>query len=160
MGGRESRNKGVRGEYLLRDHLRSLGYTSDRVPLSGAAHGAAWKGDVTASKDGKSLVFEMKFRKDEYKSIYELLDSFKMTTSNGVVFADVCIAFGYSLEHVLIENFYLNENMGIPGTPISPLSPKHRKTLRKLVGLRKLLGTADILVLKINNKPLLFVKYV
>ncbi len=156
MSGRASRLKGVRGEYLLRDYLRSLGYSSDRVPLSGAAQGAAYKGDVVASKDGKSIVFEMKFRKDEYKSIYAVLDGFTYKDAVALNYQDACFVFGYSLPTVLGANYYYN---------VTPLEPKGKvqkkdfRALRKLLGLKKLLGTADILVLKINNKPLMFVKY-
>lgn len=38
--------KGKRGEYAVRDLLRSYGYRADRTPLSGALD--AWPGDITS----------------------------------------------------------------------------------------------------------------
>jgi hypothetical protein len=141
MGGKASRDKGSRGELIVRDYMIALGYTAHRVPLSGAAQG--FKGDVVATKDGKTLVLEVKFRKDEYKQIYALVDS---KFPGGITHdGREGIAIGYDLNTVLNETVY------------SLIQPT--RTTRKLAGLKKLLGTADILVLKINNKPLLFVKY-
>jgi Holliday junction resolvase len=148
MGGKASRDKGSRGELIVRDYMIALGYTAYRVPLSGASQG--FKGDVVATKDGKTLVLEVKFRKDEYKSIYALIDSFDDNSDIGLQGEKgELVTLGYSIESVLIQNYYHNYNV----LDVNP------KALRKLVGLKKLLGTADILVLKINNKPLLFVKY-
>ena len=58
--GKFSRDKGMRQEYLLRDYLRKLGWTADRVPSSGAAEG--FKGDIKAEKNGRTVLFELKAR--------------------------------------------------------------------------------------------------
>jgi len=65
LGGKSSRDKGLRVEREIVNELKGLGVDAERVPLSGAA-GGSFSGDITISKDdpiGK-LVAEVKARKN------------------------------------------------------------------------------------------------
>ena len=65
MGGKSSRDKGMRVEREIVNELKELGVDAERVPLSGAA-GGSFGGDITISADdpiGK-LVAEVKARKN------------------------------------------------------------------------------------------------
>jgi hypothetical protein len=145
MGGRSSRNKGKVGEYLVRDYFRARGYVSNRVPSSGAALG--FKGDVVLEKDGRKLLAEVKFRKDEYKSIYALLDQSEkpLLVANKVILSDDFSDLGFEPGSVQLYSGSFS---------------KHTKAVSKLINMEKLLKTADFLVIKINHKPLLFIRYV
>lgn len=147
MGGRASKQKGTRAELILRDILRSKGWAADRVPLSGAA--AGFKGDVTATKEGRTLLVEVKSRQDEYKSIYVMLDNTPALVLTGLNMPSGCIAIGYDLDRVLNQTRFTLEP-----------DPKYARTLRKIVTMQKLLGEAELLAVKINNKPFIYIKYV
>lgn len=70
--GKQSRDKGNRGERNLVSILRAYGIEAKRVPLSGAAKG--FKGDVIATIQGKDWQIENKVRKDGFKQIYGWLE--------------------------------------------------------------------------------------
>jgi len=142
-----SQSKGKRGEYLLRDHLRELGYTADRVPCSGAAQGAMFKGDVRASKDGKSLLFEVKLRANSFGPLYGELAAQKTDLiATNMANPGLMAAISTSLVRVLDPGIFLFAEK------VSPFS-------RKLLAAQKFLGPCDILVLKDDRKPFLFVRY-
>lgn len=144
MGGKFSRSKGIRGELALRDYLRERGYDAFRVPLSGASEG--YKGDVVASKDGKIITFELKCRKESYTKIYELVRE---------VFGGIMNSSRSQL--MVVSDRWEDIDRAVEGVFIH--HPKYDKTLNKLVKMKELLGTADILVLKDDRKPFLFVRY-
>lgn len=143
MGGKASRDKGKRGEYLLRDHFRSLGWVSHRVPSSGAAQGA--KGDVTLEKDGRTLRAELKCRKNEFKSIYALYPGHP-----------VCVT-QYGASCILSHDFGA---LGYTGdtASVAMLNPTG-VSVKKLMGLKKLVKECDFLVIKIDYQPFLFIRY-
>lgn len=150
MGGRSSRNKGKRGEYLVRDHLRTVGFIADRVPSSGAAQG--FKGDVKSKYSGVDYLFEVKSRQNSFGSIYDLFNSFKGPILN-LVYNDTYITISKDPLHVI--------SLGIQAPLASTAEYKATpRTLARLFNLSKLLGTADILAIKDNNKPLLYIRYV
>ena len=65
LGGKSSRDKGLRVEREIVNELKELGVDAERVPLSGAA-GGSFSGDITISKNdpiGK-LIAEVKARKN------------------------------------------------------------------------------------------------
>lgn len=147
MGGRASKQKGSRAEYQIRDILRDKGWTADRVPMSGAAQG--FKGDVKATKEGRTLLVEVKSRQDEYKNLYVMLDNTPALVLTGLNTPTGCIAIGYDLEVVLNQTRFT----------VIP-DPKYVRTIRKIVTMKKLLGEAELLAVKINNKPFIYIKYV
>lgn len=147
--GKASRGKGKRNEYLLRDYLRELGWTADRVPSSGASQG--FKGDIVASKDGQKVIFELKARAESFKKIYELLDQY-----NGllrIARQDHTCTVSYTLEDTRpMSAFFLEQELFTE-------FPRFKRTFGKLWGLEKLLGEAQILVLKDDRRPFIFVAY-
>lgn len=156
MSGKMSRNKGSRVERLVRDHFRSMGYTSERVPLSGAS--AAMKGDVLYAKNGLQFTAEVKSRKCSFKKIYELyFENLHNTKDDLMCFVSPSekplVNISTSLEAAMGKGFvYENYER-------HPLYKKYKRTFNKVVNLEKLLGEANILVLKDNNMPLLFVRF-
>lgn len=147
MGGRASRQKGMRGEYLVRDYFRDRGWTANRVPSSGAAEG--FKGDIELTKEGKTLTAEVKFRKDAFTTIYALLDSYK-----GLLKA--------SIANVYVISSYEFRDLGFSeATNIQLFEGLDSKTpgAKKLKGLLGLVKTCDFLVIKQNNKPLIFIRF-
>lgn len=157
MSGKMSRDKGKRNEYLLRDALRMMGWKADRVPSSGAAQG--FPGDIKASRDGKDLLFELKARKDTFKMIYALYAEQISTQKDDVLAVAIpggeklCVAVSSSLDAVLgpVDLHSHVEH--------HPLFKKYKRTFAKIGNLQKLLGQADILAIKDNNKPFLYLRF-
>lgn len=155
MGGKASRDKGKRGEYGLRDHFRDLGYEAIRVPLSGASEG--YKGDVVASKDGKEITLELKCRKNQFKSIYAILDTLSPeviglwynTPSDGAL-----VGLSYSFEALASFNGpYTSTESWIKQFP------NYKRVLKKIITLRKLVVDCDYLAIKNDRKPFIFLKF-
>lgn len=164
MSGLKSRRKGMANEYKLRDYFRSLGYISNRVPSSGAAEG--FKGDLTVGNNAftttnsscvflpKSMLIELKVRQNEFKSIYALFDMFNGQSIN-LMHAGMGIYLSYQFTSLVgdladISEVYLNEIQ----------RKTWGRTLQKLVNMQKLVKTCDFLVIKIDYKPFIFIKYV
>ncbi len=152
-----SKSKGRRNEYCLRDHLRTMGWTSERVPMSGAV--ASMPGDVWATKGDRRILFEMKSRKDAFKRIYELYYATIKATQSDVLAVAMscgtryCVTISASLDSVLA------------GADVHELAHNHcmykkyKRTFGKIANLEKLLGTAEILAIKDDRKPLLFLRF-
>jgi len=144
--GRANRKRGMRCEYLVRDYFRSLGYSADRVPSSGASQG--FKGDVRVidNKTGESFLVEVKSRQNSFNYIYQL----PLLHFGNAYYVEGAGAVAYSTEFTLIkepEAYYR----------LSPiLNPK---PYIRLLDLKKHLKGCDYLVIKDKNKPLIFIKY-
>jgi hypothetical protein len=154
MGGRMSRNKGSRVERLLRDLLRGCGYTADRIPLSGAAQG--FKGDVQFAKDGKYYVAEVKARKDAFRRIYDLWSEHKLQTDTDTL----KFLSGKWLVNV---SSHPGEALSDGGTyPLDtnlPMYTEFKLTIRKIINLQKLVKDCDVLAIKDNHCPFLFIRF-
>lgn len=70
--GKMQRRKGYRVEHEIEQLLRDMGIDARRVPLSGSTQFA--KGDVQIVLKDKTLIAEVKARKDGFKQIYDWLD--------------------------------------------------------------------------------------
>lgn len=157
MSGRRSKSKGYRGEINLRNYLRQLGWEAERVPLSGSM--ASMPGDVRATKGVLSLLFECKNHSGKFQRIYELYSEHCKSMQDDLLSfvapgePKVCISLSSSLEAVR-EGPDCHEFIDR-----HPLGKKFLRTFKKIAGLQKLLGKADILALKENNKPFLFVRF-
>lgn len=145
--GRFSRQKGYRVERALVDYLNEEGWDAKRMPLSGMAKG--FKGDVLAVKGNKSIRFEVKARASEFKAIYALLDN--SGGSLGIYEDGLVVYASYFLNHAQTSNLW------VPTIEVATKSEK--RTRRKLRNMYKLLGESDILVLKGDRKPWVFVRY-
>lgn len=146
MSGTSSRNKGKRGEYLVRDYFRSLGFTANRVPSSGAATG--FPGDVeVVTHDGKFLV-EVKSRQNNFKSVYDLFSACAIGGVLSFTHRGICVDIVDSFSNFPKSNIYY-----------SVLTEVKTQTLNKILNMQKLLKGCQYLVVKDNNKPLLFLRY-
>lgn len=156
MGGLMSRRKGLRVEYLVRDYLRELKIYDDvfRVPLSGASEG--YKSDVVGRRQGLEDTFEVKARASGFDTIYDLYNANK--DDNGFVGladtadgATVLVAISTKFLDVwkAHENWFKKADFKGP----------QKKTFNKTLRLRELLQGAKYLVIKANNKPLLFLRF-
>lgn len=151
MGGLMSRRKGTRVEYEVRDYFRNLGYTADRVPFSGSAQG--FKGDVKVIADGTPFLVEVKARKEEFKKIYVVYANLKSPNDRmGIVHNGVCIDVSTDFTQVVHNNRFYEQLT-------SALELEHKRGLHQLVKLKEVVKECQYLVLKDNNKPLLFVRY-
>ncbi len=156
MGGRSSKQKGNRVEYQVRDHLKSLGYEAHRVPASGAAQG--FKGDVVAERGTQKYVFEVKARADEFASIYALYDNRSQKEAGFCIVEPTRAVYVSERFSDLLGGYFTKCHPDFTSGAFSPGALK--RTTNKLFGLEKMLKGADFLVLKNNNKPLLFVRFV
>lgn len=146
MNGRGRRLKGKRAEYEVRDYFRERGYESLRVPLSGASEG--YKGDVVLSKNGRSLCAEVKSRKDEFASIYGMLDlngePLYLEIANQYVAASYCFTdLGLEAPRAILFEGVENPT----------------REQKKLLGLKKWVKDCDFLVIKNDRRPFIFIRY-
>lgn len=75
MGGRASRDKGLRAEREAVHIFQAVGIAAERVPLSGAS-GGRYTGDVSAPILGDDQVFEVKCRAAGFARIYNWLGGY------------------------------------------------------------------------------------
>jgi hypothetical protein len=148
--GKFSRSKGMRSEYIVRNHLRTLGYTAERVPLSGAS--AAMKGDVIAYKNNSPVFFEVKCREDAFVSVFRLYrrmaDKYDKTLRfmlNGVLVWMSTEFTEKNVEGVFLKDLFLD--------------PKDLKTAKSILRMREWLKGADYLVIRMDRSPLLFLRF-
>jgi hypothetical protein len=159
MGGKMSRDKGARGERSLVMHLKLLGYDARRVIRTRAVGGYAGDvvPDVEVLENGAvKYTFESKYRKDAYKSIYELYNKLK---SNGVYRFQVpqtptplYVAIGEDFEEVKKAHDVHFESLSLNG---SQATLAHMRITR----LQVLLKGAQFLVIRDNGKKPLFIRY-
>lgn len=142
MSGLYSRSKGRRGEYLLRDELRTHGFEVDRVPLSGASQG--FKGDLRVVRGTVTKYVEVKVRGTGFERIYAELDSHANTMHVGGELIFVTPYFNL-LFYDDIEKHFKDT------TPDA--------YTKKIAGLKKLLGGCDILAIKADRKPFIFIRF-
>jgi hypothetical protein len=154
MSGRMSRNKGKRNEYLLRDYFRRYGWDANRVPSSGAAQG--FKGDITLSKGNIKLTAECKARQNEFKSIYaeHVEKNVELDAENKLV-GTIYTTKGMSV----IVSYDFNA-LGYETSCAPMQGTMTPRTLKKLFGLHKFLKTCDLLVIRIDRKPFLFIRFI
>jgi Holliday junction resolvase len=156
--GKSQRRKGVAQEYVLRNLLRQQGWQADRVPCSGAAQG--FKGDIAAvhPKYGRK-VFELKSRKDSFKKVYELYDACVKHGQDDLIAVAIpgaetlCLNISTSLEAVLGPADYHT------GLRNHPLYEKYKRTWGKIANMEKWLGEAEILAIKDDRRPHIFLRW-
>lgn len=152
--GLRSRNKGKRAEYDLRDHLRSLGFKdAQRVPLSGAS--AGYKGDVMFTVDDREVLGEIKARKDEFGSIYALLDTHckGLASIIGIDGHSAIISYSFHDLGFCVRNSVIEHRV------YSDLPKEYAKAGKKLINAKKWVQQSHFLILKNDRKPFLFIRY-
>ncbi len=154
---RSARTRGKRGEYKLRDYLRRLGWEADRVPTSGAAQG--FKGDVKATKDGVTKLFELKNWSGNFATIYDLYNLHCSTMKDDLMSivlpgeAKLCLDLSSSLDAVIA-----GPDNGAYSIS-HPLKESHARTFKKIGTLQKLIQECDYLVLLDDRRPFLFLRF-
>lgn len=154
MSGKFSRSKGRRGEYAARDLLRTLGYECDRVPLSGASQG--YKGDLRFSKDGKEYLAEVKVRKPgAFKHIYALWSegALKQTT-----FASESVIAIYAEDRAICVAPTPQAALR-GGDWYAPVIASNSKGFKQLLKIEEFVKGCDMLIIKEDHKPFLFITY-
>lgn len=132
--GKMQRAKGARVERELVNLLREKGFAAQRVPLSGAT--TFCKGDVELIDISMNKFYiEVKSRKDGFINLYK-----EVTTYGPVRFSD-CIASDDICE-VLTHSLL-----------------RHRPSPPYLETLKKLKVNCDILAVKANGKPFLYLRW-
>lgn len=158
MGGRASKQKGYRGEILVRDHLRTLGWVAERVPGSGAYSNEGrqeYSGDVKASKDGVTALFEVKCRASSFLSVYQLrkvLMGWALDGAQGFVLDGQVVLIGLTPEDV-------QEGFAVPVSELLARNPWALRTAKKVLNMKKLLNGAHYLVIKDDRMPFLYLRY-
>lgn len=142
------RSKGKVGEYKARDIFREMGWKADRVPSSGAAPG--FKGDVKLEKGSLILVAEVKNKRDEFKMVYALLNSSKQKCLH-MACEDVLVTMSYSFHDLGFETASSTSRL-------FEAVAKDR-TISKIMNMRKLLKTADFLMVRNDRSPFIYLRY-
>lgn len=153
MGGKMSRDKGARSERALRDELIRHGWSDVvRVPLSGAVKTRnAYQDDVVGRPAGfgQDVRFENKARATGFDAYYALIPSG----------ADrICFATGTECLMVTLNPNTALESASFPD--IAGFDSKTQKVMRSLAKkCREWIGQAQILSLKQDRRPFLYVRY-
>jgi hypothetical protein len=145
MSGLKSRRKGMRGEYLVRDAIRKAGFVVDRVPASGASQG--FKGDLRIRYNNEDILVEVKYRKEAFANIYKLfggedLDSILVDTDLIITKDPGCAVYGTVKER---HGYYFTKF--------------NSRLFAILKGLFRLRGNCDILAIKSNGKPTVYLRW-
>jgi Holliday junction resolvase len=159
MSGLSSLRKGKRVEYEIRDELRALGYIVDRIPASGNSQG--FKGDlrVIDPKTQATLVVEVKARKSEFKLIYELLATLEYVHTKGIN-GEADITASHSFRDMFIQptsSITAEEEVLTEILFVERIGKRHFTKLRTL---KKYFKNCDILVVKDDRKPPIYLRYV
>lgn len=150
--GLRSKQKGYRNEIIVRDYLRGVGYDAQRVPLSGAS-AYVGKGDVIINRNlPGQVIFEVKSRRDEFKKVYAFYDNLIADMQQvfpadalGIRAPDYLVSMSYNYHSLDFVTNYYNVDDG--------------KDVARIVRLHKYLGGADILAIKQDRKPILFLEF-
>lgn len=152
--GKASRDKGARSERALRDELIRHGWSEvRRVPLSGAVKTSeAYQDDVVGRPPGygSEIRFENKARATGFDSIYEMLASFGDRVCFSVGNGDLCVV---TLDpSIALESATFSD--------ITGYTPTQQKIMRSIVKkCRDWIGNAQILSLKQDRMPFLYIRY-
>lgn len=151
--GKASRDKGARSERALRDELIRHGWSDvRRVPLSGAVKTSiAYQDDVVGTApNGKEYRFENKARATGFDAYYRLLP--RETSVHSV-----------ALESGACFTIALDPNVCIaPATflSVSEFEVAYQKAFHSIEKkCRNWIGNAEILSLKQDRKPFLYVRW-
>ncbi len=151
--GRASRSKGARGERMLRDELRRHGWEDvSREGWKQVRNGQEESDDVIGKPPGSQTVvaFENKFYKTGFDKYYTLVDYFQGQVACTFPEGDAILA---SLD----PNDVLEQVVHLP---LDEFPVSHRKVLKSLAKkCRDWIGNAQILSLKQNGKPFIYVRY-
>jgi hypothetical protein len=162
MGGKMSRRKGMRVEYVVINYFKLLGLTATRVPLSGSTKGE--KGDIKLEipgtrrgdrpMDASFLYGEVKARSTDFNAIYAYHAHFKTPCVNTEVDGElVTISTNFHDLGLIVDD---NVRCFLKDKP--DFTSSH-KTASKIARMKNLLKGCEFLVIKGDHKPVLFIRY-
>lgn len=152
--GKASRDKGARSERALRDELIRHGWQDVvRVPLSGAVKTRPeYQSDVSGRPPGlgTEITFENKARAAGFDPIYALLPHGTVSLSF-IALSGECVVLSLDPNESIRVTYFI---------PIESYDPKIQKVLNSVLKkCRDWIGTAQILSLKQDRKPFLYIRY-
>jgi Holliday junction resolvase len=171
MGGRASKQKGSNSERQVRDYFRDLGWTSDRVVLSGAH--VNHPGDVKICKGDLEYLIEVKNHKSGFKRLYTFLSKYLSPIyfyvppkvyqkyqlmvkkiREDIVPDETGRSVVISLSH---NDMHLEPNAGqqLAFDAIEEVTPE----FRQILNLEKLIKGSNFLMVRTNHKPWIFIKF-
>lgn len=155
MSGSMSRNKGGRVERLLVKHLRDLGWTDvSRIPLRGSYKKTTGhcKPDVIgfSPKARANVKFEVKARKDFFNIVYDLMESNPEPKSDIVIYGFPSTQMNFALTY--------NVDCFASGGTVTFVN-NDTKVLKKVTKMHEWLGESDLLAIKGDHKPFIFIRY-
>ncbi len=160
--GRSQKVKGYREERALVIELAKAGWTTKRVPYSGATKDD--KGDVLAEKEGTKFRLEKKSRRGAFGSVYAAYTALKKEYGISLVTFSLSPDTG----GVTCIDFTDNLDDFLPGLGFFPVHTvaaslksweQHGRAMKRLLTFRKWVQEADILVIRDNHKGHLFIRY-
>lgn len=155
---KSARERGRRAEYAVRNYLRMLGWTAERVPCSGAA--AAIKGDVVANKGERKLTLEVKSHHGKFNKFWAMLDAYRRIKGDDLISVFIPSSTGRSVCDISESLEGLYDSDGVYELPNNlGLGVEWDVTLKRLPTLQRMVGDSDILVLHENRKPFLFFRF-
>lgn len=162
MGGKASRDKGGRGERMAVKCFRDAGWEAYRVPLSGASDG--FKADISLAKGNIKLIAEVKNEKDSYKTLYQLLDGEVQKEYEYAAYFDpvtgVFALMSYNFNELGFSDDFSGDQYHGFGPLFQPVLPDSKLPgIKKLFSCAKLLKSADFLMVRINHKPFIYIRY-
>lgn len=158
MGGRYSRNKGKRVEYELRDLLRAEGFQAERVPLSGSSN--AFKGDVRfIDLSGKTYLAEVKARGGKvfdfvYNTYQDIIDANAVGIQLNTDDSNVVRITSNARDALNSDGVYV-EYVDFKGMDMVP-----HPYIKRFNKIKEFVKGCDLLVIKADRKPFLFLRYI
>lgn len=148
--GKFSRDKGARRERELVKIINSEGFKALRVPLSGAAQG--FKSDVIVND---TIKIEVKTRAKDFNGIYNFLDKISKE------YPKICSYQKEGSEQLKSITIYskFSDYTSCVSKAEHRIFKGTYKTLDKLFKMQELLGEAELLAIKGDHKPWLFISY-
>lgn len=143
-----SRSKGRRGEQELVLYLAKYFWKAEIILRQYLTGGQP---DVIATKNGRTITFEMKTFRASFKTIYDLY--YAERGVDGVLrfeLGGTCVALGTHFEDLDATNILFSS--------VQP-DNKRIKVYQRIVRMREMKQAADYLCVKDNNKPKLFLRY-
>lgn len=146
-----SKKKGYYNEVRLVNHLISLGFQAKRIVVGvDPSHGSV---DVEALLDGTLFTFQVKSRKESFKTVYTL---YKILREKGPV-ARFC--YEGKLIEISDSILPLMQGGGIYVFLKEGLLKQHKRTLNKILKMQEMVGKSQFLVVKDDHKEFLYLRY-
>ena len=155
MSGSMSRNKGGRVERLLVAELKKLGWTDVyRIPVRGSYQKTTGhcKPDVIGfcPKISRNIKVEVKARRDMFKAIYLLMDDRPKPQADIVGYVIPEKGMGFALSYT-IEALLTGGSLA--------LFNNDAKVVKQVLKMKEWLGESDILAIKRDHKPFLYIRF-